>query len=448
MVREGSVKRKTPGVSATSGDAQDKKVRVAAPVKKVVKSDAPAKSSKAAKAAPAAAPKSKPAPVKAVLPTAALKKSKGDVEKAAAKGKKEDVPEKTAKGKNADVPEKAAAPAAKTSKPVKKSAAAVPAPAPGKVRKTKVAEEAVPAAPKQAKVAEEAAPTVPKRAKVGEAKKTKPSAKAEPKAAAASAKPLKSALAKPGAKKGKALRIHEAPASKGAEQDDDVDEDAGDEDDAALLAGFSDDDDEVDSDEEDEEDDALASRAAPSVDEVVRLPSSRDDAVVRQRLEQAKQRHAQAGRQDDTGVVYIGRLPHGFFEDQLRAYFSQFGDIRRLRVSRNKKTGHSKHYGFIEFESREVAEIVVDTMNNYLLDGHLIQMATIPHDRVDPHLWVGANRKFRRVPTDRVERVRRSRPRTDAERARVHKRLLQREAKRRAKLARAGIEYEFPGYQS
>ncbi|KAI3618375.1 hypothetical protein CBS9595_002738 [Malassezia furfur] len=424
MVREGSVKRKTPSVSATRGDAQEKKVRVAAPVKKVVKADAPAKASKAAKAAPAPTPKSKPAPVKAVLPATALKKSKGDVEKAASKGKK------------ADAPEKAPASAAKTSKPVKKSAAAVPAPAPSKVRKAKVADEAAPAAPK--------------RAKVDEAKKAKPSAKAAPKAAAAPAKPLKSALAKPGAKKAKVLRIHETPASKVVAPGDGAGEDAEeDDDDAALLAGFSDeDDDEVDSDEEDEEDDALASRAAPSVDEVVRLPSSRDDAVVRQRLEQAKQRHAQAGRQDDTGVVYIGRLPHGFFEDQLRAYFSQFGDIRRLRVSRNKKTGHSKHYGFIEFESREVAEIVVDTMNNYLLDGHLIQMATIPHDRVDPHLWVGANRKFRRVPTDRVERVRRSRPRTDAERAQVHKRLLQREAKRRAKLARAGIEYEFPGYQS
>ena len=420
MVREGSVKRKTPGVPAARGDAQEKKVRVAAPVKKVVKADAPAKTSKAAKAAPAPAPKSKPAPVKAVLPVTALKKSKGDAEKAPAKVKK------------ADAPAKAAAPAPKVPKSAK-SAAAVPAPS--KVRKAKAAEDAGPAAPK--------------RAKVNEAKKAKVSAKAAPKAAGAPAKPLKSALAKPGAKKAKVLRIHETPTSDvvspGA-----ADEDADDDDDAALLAGFSDDDedDEVDSEEEDEEDDALASRAAPSVDEVVRLPSSRDDAVVRQRLEQAKQRHAQAGRKDDTGVVYIGRLPHGFFEDQQRAYFSQFGDIRRLRVSRNKKTGHSKHYGFIEFESREVAEIVVDTMNNYLLDGHLIQMASIPQDRVDPHLWVGANRKFRRVPTDRVERVRRTRPRTDAERARVHKRLLQREAKRRAKLARAGIEYEFPGYQS
>ena len=136
-----------------------------------------------------------------------------------------------------------------------------------------------------------------------------------------------------------------------------------------------------------------------------------------------------------------------FFEDQLRAYFSQFGDIKRLRLSRNKNTGRSKHYGFMEFESPDVAEIVVDTMNNYLLDGHLLQLAMIPSQEVDPNLWIGANRKFRRVPMDRVERKRRSKSRSAEERAEVNRKLLQRQKKRRAALARAGIKYDFPGYQ-
>jgi len=38
-----------------------------------------------------------------------------------------------------------------------------------------------------------------------------------------------------------------------------------------------------------------------------------------------------------TGVVYLGRIPHGFYEDQIRGFLSQFGDITRLRLSRNKK---------------------------------------------------------------------------------------------------------------
>ena len=37
------------------------------------------------------------------------------------------------------------------------------------------------------------------------------------------------------------------------------------------------------------------------------------------------------------GVLYVGRIPYGFFEEQLKQYFSQFGEVTRIRLSRNKK---------------------------------------------------------------------------------------------------------------
>lgn len=57
----------------------------------------------------------------------------------------------------------------------------------------------------------------------------------------------------------------------------------------------------------------------------------------------------------------------------MQGYFSQFGDVKQLRLSRNKKTGASKHYAYIEFESEDVAKIVAETMDNYLLFGKLLQ---------------------------------------------------------------------------
>ena len=42
----------------------------------------------------------------------------------------------------------------------------------------------------------------------------------------------------------------------------------------------------------------------------------------------------------------------------MKKYFSQFGRVLNLRLSRNKKTGASKHYAFVEFASAEVADIV------------------------------------------------------------------------------------------
>lgn len=40
------------------------------------------------------------------------------------------------------------------------------------------------------------------------------------------------------------------------------------------------------------------------------------------------------------GVIYVGHLPLGLFEPQLKSYFQQFGEVQRLRLSRSKKVVH------------------------------------------------------------------------------------------------------------
>jgi nucleolar protein 15 len=53
--------------------------------------------------------------------------------------------------------------------------------------------------------------------------------------------------------------------------------------------------------------------------------------------------------------------PPFFFS--LSGYFSQFGAITRLRVSRNKKTAKARSYAFIEFGSPDVAAIAAEAMD-------------------------------------------------------------------------------------
>ncbi|KAN0132905.1 hypothetical protein V8E53_009270 [Lactarius tabidus] len=197
------------------------------------------------------------------------------------------------------------------------------------------------------------------------------------------------------------------------------------------LYGFS-------TDEDSSGDDLDAVDEGGDVD-VGSLPTiSRDDATVKRKLEKAKLKPA-----SETGVVFLGRIPHGFHEDQMRAYFTQFGDISRLRLSRNKKTGQSKHYGFIEFVSGPVAQIVAETMDNYLLMGHILTCKVIPKDEVHPELWVGANRKWRVVPAYRLTQAQHNKPRSEGQQRAAEKRLLSRQANRKRKLAEAGIMYNF-----
>lgn len=46
-----------------------------------------------------------------------------------------------------------------------------------------------------------------------------------------------------------------------------------------------------------------------------------------------------------SGVVYIGHIPHGFYEEAMNGFFSQFGDVVRVRVSRSKKSTRCKVSG-------------------------------------------------------------------------------------------------------
>lgn len=218
------------------------------------------------------------------------------------------------------------------------------------------------------------------------------------------------------------------PESSSSEEDESEDQD---EDDGCHLHGFSTND--------DSSDDEVAMDDEPSAFDFGKLPMvAKDDATVKQKLEKAKRQPT-----EDHSVLFIGRLPHGFYEDQLKAYFSQFGNVTRLRVSRNKKTGKSKHYGFIEFDSSSVAQIVSDTMDNYLIMGHILRCKLVPKDQVHPELWVGANRKWRAVPSDRLTRLEHNKPRTALEQMRANKRLLKRQNERKRKLEQAGIKYDF-----
>jgi len=158
--------------------------------------------------------------------------------------------------------------------------------------------------------------------------------------------------------------------------------------------------------------------------------------------------HAARPQSGASSVVYLGHIPHGFYEEQMKGYFSQFGDVLRLRLSRNKKTGASRHFAFIEFDDAEVARIVAATMNNYLLSNQLLVCHVVPTEKQHPDMFRGADRPFVKVPWVRREIQKRSQKRTPQQVQKRSAKLIQKDAKKRRQLAALGIDYEFPGYSA
>ncbi|XP_073820041.1 MKI67 FHA domain-interacting nucleolar phosphoprotein [Musca autumnalis] len=109
-------------------------------------------------------------------------------------------------------------------------------------------------------------------------------------------------------------------------------------------------------------------------------PAKAKETVVSSQLQKKINKKQQASK-EDRGVVFIKHLPHGFFEQQLKNYFEQFGKVTRLRLARSKRTGNSKGYAFVEFEYPEVAQVAAETMDNYLMFKKLVKAAYIPPEK-------------------------------------------------------------------
>lgn len=128
----------------------------------------------------------------------------------------------------------------------------------------------------------------------------------------------------------------------------------------------------------------------------------------------------------------------------MRAYFSQFGTITQLRLSRNRTTGRSKHFAFIEFASAAAARVVADTMNSYLMFGHILRCEVVPPERVHPATFKGANRRFKRTPWNQIEKRRLDAGKTREQWQRKIKTEEKRRGSKAEKMKALGYEMEVP----
>ncbi|KAI0181353.1 hypothetical protein GGR52DRAFT_523917 [Hypoxylon sp. FL1284] len=192
----------------------------------------------------------------------------------------------------------------------------------------------------------------------------------------------------------------------------------------------------VDSDEDDDpaEDDEVAFHEGQDVGEIPKT---------------SKKLLKSANSEDgERAVVYVGRLPHGFYEHEMRAYFSQFGEVEKLRMSRNKKTGASRHFAFIEFASAGVAEVVAKTMDNYLLFGRVLKVKVVPKSQIHEDIWKGANKRFKKVPWNKMAGNQLKKPLSESTWTQKISKEEQRRNSRAKKLLDMGYDFEAPKVKS
>jgi RNA recognition motif-containing protein len=61
--------------------------------------------------------------------------------------------------------------------------------------------------------------------------------------------------------------------------------------------------------------------------------------------------------------LYVGNLSYSTTEDDLRALFTEAGTIDSVDLIKDRNTGQSKGFAFVEMSSRDEAQTAIDMFN-------------------------------------------------------------------------------------
>ncbi len=67
--------------------------------------------------------------------------------------------------------------------------------------------------------------------------------------------------------------------------------------------------------------------------------------------------------------IYVGNLAYNATEDDLRSAFGAFGQVTSVKIVRDRETGRSRGFAFVEMEDGEGAQTAVTQMNGRDLNG-------------------------------------------------------------------------------
>ena len=72
--------------------------------------------------------------------------------------------------------------------------------------------------------------------------------------------------------------------------------------------------------------------------------------------------------------LYVGNLPFSTTEEELQTLFAQAGDVVSFSLIKDRETGRSRGFAFVEFGSQAEAEKAVSLFNNTQLDNRTLKV--------------------------------------------------------------------------
>jgi RNA recognition motif-containing protein len=70
--------------------------------------------------------------------------------------------------------------------------------------------------------------------------------------------------------------------------------------------------------------------------------------------------------------IYVGNLAYQTTEEGLESAFSAFGTVSNVAIIRDRETGQSRGFGFVEMDDDSQAEAAIAGLNGTQVDGRTL----------------------------------------------------------------------------
>jgi RNA recognition motif-containing protein len=77
--------------------------------------------------------------------------------------------------------------------------------------------------------------------------------------------------------------------------------------------------------------------------------------------------------------LFVGSIPFSVTDDALGQLFTQFGQVQSVNIIKDKYTGQSRGFAFVEMATDEEAKMAIEKLNGYNFEGrNLVVKEALP----------------------------------------------------------------------
>ncbi len=73
--------------------------------------------------------------------------------------------------------------------------------------------------------------------------------------------------------------------------------------------------------------------------------------------------------------IYVGNISRESSENEIKQAFEEFGEVTSINIIKDKFTGVSKGFGFVEMPNKEEADNAIKNLDGQRINGRAINVA-------------------------------------------------------------------------